>query len=246
MMNKNFYLSLLIFMTLTTVHAQEFTIRKIEMAGDKLLLHYDLVDTIKNRHYTVSLYSSKDNFLQPLQKVSGDAGLEVVPGKNHKIIWAAKEELGNEFDGKVALEVRGRLYIPFVRFKGFEDYKVVKRGKPYILTWTGGSRQNILNFELYRDNQKIWAQPPVANTGSHEIVIPTSVKPGTNYRFKITDTKNKDEIVNTGLFKIKRKIPLGMKIVPLLVAGGVIYWLSQNDKTDEIADPLVPTDKDKN
>src|SRR5688572_26877076 len=160
------------------VIAQEFTLRKLELAGDKLVVHYDLIDTVRNRHYTVNVYSSKDNFLHPLQKVSGDAGLEVVPGKNRKIVWAAKEELGHDFDGKVGLEVRGRLYIPFVRFKGFEDYRVVKRGKPYILSWTGGTRQNILNFELYKGDHKVWAQPPVANTGSHELIIPTSVRPG--------------------------------------------------------------------
>lgn len=245
MMSKKILLSLLVVLLVDAVSAQEFAIKKVELLGDKLLIHYDLIDTVKNRHYTINVFSSRDNFLHPLQRVTGDAGLEVVPGKNRKIVWAAKDELGNQFDGKVALEVRGRLYIPFVRFKGFEDYKIVKRGKPYILTWTGGTRQNILNFELYRGDHKVWAQPPVANTGSHEIVIPTHVKPGTDYHFRITDTKNKDDIVNTGSFRIKRKIPLALKIVPLFVVAGVAYWLTQSDEIETIADPILPKDGDR-
>src|SRR5882724_3153880 len=97
--------------------AQEFAIKKVEVATDKVFIFYDLIDTISSRTYTVNIYSSRDSYVSPLQKVQGDLGLEVKPGRNRKITWNAKDELGGDFEGKVGLEVRGKLYIPFIRFQ---------------------------------------------------------------------------------------------------------------------------------
>src|SRR6188768_255709 len=81
------------------VRAQEFTIKKVEITGESVILHYDLIDTVKARTYSINLYSSKDSYLAALQKVKGDVGLEVRPGVNKKIIWNSKEELGPVFHG---------------------------------------------------------------------------------------------------------------------------------------------------
>ena len=223
-------------------YAQEFSIKKVELDGTKINVYYDLMDSVAGRTYTVSIYASKDNFIAPLTKVSGDMGLEVKPGGNKKIVWNAQQELGADFEGKVGLEVRGRLYIPFVRFSGFEDYKVLKRGKPYQLTWSGGTRQNVLNFDLYKDEEKIYTIPNVANVGNHEISIPTSVKPGKGYKFKISDSKNKDEVVYTSSFILKRKVSLAVKIIPILGLGVVATILSgnKNSSPENIVDPLTP------
>ena len=227
-------------------YSQEFTMKNLEMAGDNLIIHYDLLDSVKNRTYTISVFSSKDDFLSPLPQVKGDVGLEVRPGTNRKIIWPAKEALGAAFSGKVSFEIRGRVYVPFVRFTGFSDYKLIKRAKPYVVTWTGGTRQNILNFDLYNGEDKVWTEAGVANTGNFELTIPSSVRPGKNYHFRISDSKNKDEVVNTGTFTIKRKIPLAMKVIPLLAAGGIVYLLGGGtDGPEPISDPLKPTDQNK-
>lgn len=214
----------------SSLYAQEFNITRFELAGDKLLVFYDLIDTVKNRNYTVNVYSSKDNFLNPIQKLSGDAGLEVTPGRNKKITWNAKEELGADFVGKIAIEIRGRLYVPFVRFGGFEDYKVRKRGVPFTITWTGGTRQNVLNFDLYKGDSKVWTQAGVGNTGNYELTIPTHVKAGSGYRFKISDSKNKEDVVFTGEFAIKPRIPLVVKAIPIAALAGGAYLLLSGDK----------------
>ena len=87
-------------LTSLTVMSQTFSIKRLEVAGDKINLYYDLVDTVSSRTYTIALYSSHDNFVLPVQKASGDLGLEVKPGRNRKIVWNAKEELGAAFNGK--------------------------------------------------------------------------------------------------------------------------------------------------
>src|SRR6478609_6851435 len=175
-------------------NAQEFSIKKIELTSQSVILHYDLIDTVKSRIYTIHVYSSKDSYLAPLQKIKGDAGLEVRPGQNKKIEWSSKEELGAAFHGDIELEIRGRVYIPFIRFEGFQDGQVIKRGKPKTITWSGGTRQNILNFTLYKTDPKgdryVEVIPNVANSGTYDLIIPTSVKSGKGYYFLVSDSKN--------------------------------------------------------
>ncbi len=224
----------------TQAFAQNFSIRKVEVAGDNINIYYDLLDSVTSRTYTVDLYSSRDNFVSRLEKVNGDLGLEVKPGGNRKITWAAKEELGSAFEGKVGLEVRGRVYIPFVRLEGLN--RIYKRGRAFPLTWTGGTQQNILNFDLYKGEEKIYPFSNIANVGKTDINIPTSVKPGKDYYFRITDSKNKDQVVKSANFSIKRKVPLLVKIIPVVAIGGVIAALPKSSaQNKDIPDPLDPT-----
>jgi hypothetical protein len=220
------------------VKGQEFTIRAVETTPDhRIVVHYDLIDTTRNRLYTVFVYSSLDNFLTPLTKLSGDAGLEVKPGMGKKITWRSKEELPAGFDGDVQLEIRGRVYIPFIRFEGFQDAVVRKRKTPFTVKWSGGSRQNILNFQLYqrREDQEVLVHtyPNIPNSSEYTLEIPNSVKPGNNYYFRISDTKNTDQVVITPLFTVKRKIPLLWKGVALAGVGYLVFVLLHDDGDDE-------------
>lgn len=234
-----FLLTLLSFFALP-LFSQDFKVNRVELAAGKVNIYYDLIDTTA-RGYTINVYASRDNFIAPLQKVTGDAGLEVKAGKAKKIVWDAPAELGPDFDGKVAVEVRGRVYIPFVRFERFEEYKAIKRGKPYNISWTGGTPQNILNFELYKGEKKVSTFTDIANTGKYKLTLPTSVKPGNNYKFKITDSKNKDEIVYTSNFTVKRKVPLLLKVIPVLGLGVLAATLGGASKgAKEIIDPVNP------
>jgi hypothetical protein len=226
---------LMLFVVNYRCHAQQFTIKRVELANQQVIVHYDLIDDVTGRSYTLNVYGSHDNYLNPLQKITGDVGLEVKPGLNKKFIWDPRTELGESYQGSVALEVRGRLYIPFVRFTGFEDYRVLKRGKPYQLTWSGGTQQNILNFDLYKGDKKVSTFTNIANVGNYKLTLPTDTKPGKDYRFKISDTKNKDEVVYTGSFAVKRKTPLLLKVLPVLALGYLAATLGGgSDTTKEI------------
>lgn len=227
-------------------NAQEFSIRKVEVAGDNVLVYYDLIDTVKSRTYTINLYSSRDTFVTPLVKVEGDLGLEVKPGRNRKITWKAKEELGADFEGKVGLEVRGKLYVPFIRFQGFKDHIVRKRGVPFDIVWSGGRSTSLINFELLKGD-KLVAVPHAnvaATVGKVTLKIPNNIKPGDNYRFRIVDSKNKDDVVYTDPFTVKRKIPLLVKAIPLVIGGYVVYRIMSKEATPagapEIDDPITP------
>lgn len=225
--------------------AQEFTISKVEITSESVILHYNLIDTTRNRAYTINVYTSKDNFIAPLQKVTGDVGLEVKPGTNRRIVWNSKEELGSSFNGDVELEVRGRLYIPFIRFNDFSDGLVMKRGKVKTITWTGGSRQNILNFAIYKGENYLDVIPNVANSGTYDMVLPTSLKPGKGYFFVVSDSKNRDQVVKTSSFVVKRKVPLLLKIIPVALVAALIPSLSGggSDSADLDTPPDPPPTK---
>lgn len=122
------------------------------------------------------------------------------------------------------MEIRGRIYIPFVRLNG---------------SYQTNTEQNILNFDLYRDEQKITSFPNIANVGHHAFTLPTSVKPGKGYSFRIIDTKNRDQIVNTKSFVVKRKVPLLLKVVPFVAIGVVIATLPK-PTLDDTSVPKAP------
>lgn len=230
------FLIFFIFLT-RLVSAQDVTIQSIELTAEQVVLHYDLIDTTKNRTYTIFLYSSKDNYLAPLGKVSGDVGIEVKPGMNKRIAWSAREELGTSFVGDVDLEIRGRVYIPFIRFDSFDQVKVRKRGVPFLVKWAGGTRQNILNFELMRGEKLVYTFPNVPNAFEYKLTIPKNTKPGNGYSLRVSDTRNKDQVVTTSTFTIKSRIPLLVKAVPILALGGLVYVIAtkpsgSSDKPD--------------
>lgn len=228
---------------------QTVSISNIEFVDNQVHLTYNLEDSIVGRYYSIRLYSSEDNFINPLQKVSGEIGLEIKPGFSKKVIWDASKELGSSFDGKVALEVRGRVFVPFINMEGFEDIQTIKRQRDYNIIWTGGRPQNILNFNLYKGEQKVQTFANIANVGHYNLQLPAHTKPGKNYRFVVSDIKNKDEVVRTAEFRVKRKIPLVVKIVPAaILTSAIAYFASQSSSSSStettpdksIPDPILP------
>ena len=204
--------------------AQRVEIKRIFFKDTKVHVQYKLIDDKSDRSYQMQLYGSKDNYISPLKNVTGDVGVDIYAGDDKEIVWDPFAEYGAEFNEEIALEIRGRVYIPFVKLDGF-NYKSLKRGKEYHLSWTGGSSSNILNIELYKGDTKVAAFSNIANVGEYNMTIPKGVKPGKGYRLRISDKKNKDDVVFSKEFKIVRKIPLVAQVGGGIIAAGGIYYL---------------------
>ena len=222
------------------VFSQEVLIDQIRVKGEDVILTFSLKDEDPDQRYSLHLYSSIDNFIQPLQLVEGDIGIDIPVGGNKQVIWHAGDELGADFDGDVALEIQGNIYTPFISIESFEAYGTLKRGKPYTFNWAGGRGDNVLRFELYQGDRKASVFEERPNVGSTSLVIPTDVKPGKDYRFRVSDVRNRDEIVYTGTFNVKRKIPLLMKIGMFLGIAGGTYFLIPETGEDVIPLPNEP------
>src|SRR5271154_934813 len=98
---RGFILLFIAFIFFSKASAQNVTIRNIELAGEKVVVHYDLDDNDPNHEYLLSLYSSRDNFASPLTKVTGDIGPEVKPGTGKRVEWNVLQELG-AFKGRIS------------------------------------------------------------------------------------------------------------------------------------------------
>lgn len=220
-------------------YAQDIDIREVKLAGSKVEIHYDLSDERPDRTYAISLYTSKDNYIQPMEMVHGDIGIDIKVGDNKVITWEAMEELGSDFDGEINLELKGNIYVPFITVDGLPEGTEFTRGKPFEMVWSGGRGSNLLNFELYRGEQLIFAYDELGNTGNAEMTIPGNIKPGEDYRFRISDTRNRDDVVITNYFIVKPKIPKIVKIVAgaAVILGPTIYFVTREQ---EEALPLPP------
>jgi len=58
---------------------------------------------------------------------------------------------------------------------------------------------------------------------------------------KITDTKNSEDVLYTSEFKVKPKVPLLIKVLPVLVIGGAVVALSGGDGGGGGTDPVDDT-----
>ena len=242
---KKLLLLTLCLLSIFTLKAQTITIKKIELAGEKVIVHYDLDDGNPNNEYLLNLFSSKDNFTAPLAKVKGDVGPEVKPGANKKIEWRILEEYGG-YKGKIALEIRGKVYIPFLKLTNFDITKSYKRGGNYDLTFKPGNT-NPIHVELYKGSQRVQGDLNHPNNGAYILSISPKVKPGNDYRLKFTDSKNSEDSFYTNFFKVKPKIPLLLKVIPAVaVVSAAVFILKGKKKespepsSDEIDITLPP------
>jgi len=231
---------MIILMLLSSVvgYGQQLEVKRIELSGADVIFHYTLSDSVAGRSFTINLYTSRDNYINPLERLSGDFGLQVKAGNDRKVIWHAQQELGNSFDGKVAVEIRARVYVPFIMFDGFNK---IKKGKPTDLTWRGGSRQHMLNFELYnKKGERVTVLNANTNAAANHttVTLPGDVKAGKGYKFRIVDSKNKDLAVESTPFTIKRKVPFLLIALPI-VAGGVVasQFINPPGEDGNIPDP---------
>lgn len=235
------YLIAFVFLLGYASKSQTIKVTNIGYEQNKVVITYQLQDSVVGRYYTVGVYTSEDDYTNPLKHVEGDVGLEIKPGKERKIYWDAKLEQGAFYEGKMAFELRGKEFMPFISMGGFEEVKTIKRGREYNITWTGGGAHNILNFDLYDEEKKVLTFPNIANAGHYKLILPKWVKPGNNYKFKISDTKNSEEVIYTEVFKVRRKIPLVYTVLAGIGVGGaaaaIIMLQPKTIGDDFILDP---------
>ena len=123
----------------------------------------------------------------------------------------------------------------------FQDIPVsIKRGKTVDIKWTESQEQNSRNLLLYLDGIKVNTLKENITTNQYQWIIPDEQSPGKNYQLGLT-LNDSDDIYFSQSFKIKRKIPLGVKVfVPAAVTGAIIYIICcTGDQDPELPDPPV-------
>lgn len=234
---RKLYLFLLLLQASSCLFAQQIGIKRVEIAGRNIVVHYDLDDSNPNHLYHIQLFSSQNNFSTALTRVTGDVGGDIKPGTDKQIVWHIGEELG-PYKGRISLEIRGRVYVPLLRLTNFNARKKYKRGKSYVFTWQPGN-QNLVNLALYKGDQQLFADV-VPNNGRYELTFPAKAKPGKDYTIRFIDSRDNQLSVETPQFSVTQKIPLYIKALPL-AAGAAVYLLLPKPKETGIPDPELPS-----
>jgi hypothetical protein len=226
----------------TIAHAQRAAIKKVELAGEKIIVYYDLEDSNPANEYQIQLYASQSNFATALTKVKGDVGNEIKPGSDKKIEWNVRDEIG-PYKGRLALEIRGRMFMAVARINSISEGDKFKRGKSHLVNWRPGNT-NPVNIELLKAGQPVSTEINQPNSGAFNLFIPEHNKVGKDYTIRITDTKNPSDFVVSQPFAVTRKIPLLLKVLPVAAIGGAVYLLggggSAPQITKGIPDPPHP------
>ena len=152
--SKRKHLLVIFLFASTLANSQTASISKVELAGEKIIVHYDLDDSNPANEYQINLYASQDNFATALAKVKGDVGDEVKPGTGKKIEWSIREELG-PYKGKLSLEVRGRMFISVARINSISSGDKYKRGKSHHLRWKPGNNNQVtISLPVHSSSQE--------------------------------------------------------------------------------------------
>lgn len=214
----------------TIAHAQKASIKRVELAGEKIVVWYDLEDSNPANEYQIQLYSSQSNFNTALSKVTGDVGNEIKPGYDKKIEWKVREELG-PYKGRLSLEIRGRMFLAVARINSITTGQKFKRGKNHLINWRPGNN-NPVNIELLKNSQAVSTELNQPNSGAFNLFIPSHSKVGNDYTLRITDTRNSADFVVSPPFGVRRKVALGVKILPVLAVGAAVLLLGGDGGTE--------------
>jgi hypothetical protein len=201
--------------------SQTFENVRATSLGNKVAITYDLVAPQNDQPYAVEIYGSHNNYTSPIRLLTGDVGNNVLPGRSKRAEWDVLSEL-KTFKGDITFEVRGRPVVVKLNFKSPTAGGSVRRGKSTSVQWFGGTPQQQVKLELLKNGQVVSSLGERTNTGSYEWVVPKDMEKGDGFSLKLTSGQ---ETVNSGTFSVKSKVPLALKIAPVLVAGGVVAVL---------------------
>lgn len=227
---------LMFWFSYTAAQTVENVTYKVE--GGSITITYDIIGDV-GEFYFITIYSSADNFNQPIISVVGDVGRDISPGRGKSVKWDAKKDLG-DYKGRLSLTVRAEL-IAFIEFSNITAKQKFKKGTSNEITWTGGPRGNI-KLELYDRSNKVAEITNTVNTGRFTWVIPKKFESGKTFKIRASSG---DRASFSPEFQISGKMPIWMIAIPVVVIGGVIALLAGGDnggmeKGDKILDPLLP------
>ena len=217
--------------------AQEITNIRAETKGNLVIIQYDLTSKIAGQLFEVSVFSSHNSMQEPLVYVRGDVGVNVVPGRNKRIEWGAKKEIG-VFDGQLSLKLEAKLVFSPMIVRTPKEDTYIRRGRNYEITWDGGVEQENLQLELWKDSTLSFIINRVPNAGKYTWELPMTLAPASTYKIRLMSVAAPSNFDFSEPFEIRRKIPMAAKLAPVGIAVGVGTWLLINALTVPEEPPL--------
>lgn len=193
-----------------------------------VVITYDLPGDNPKQFYNIEVFSSQDAYRVPLKFVTGDVGSKIPGGAQKQIFWSVAKAIG-AFKGQLSFKVKAEvLPLPF-SFVNLDAGSSVRRGKSTDVQWEGGPAGQNVKLELYRGSERVGDVADTKNTGQYTWTVPGDFAKGTGYTLRISDGK---QTGTSGIFAVKSKIPLLLKLSPLLIGAAVIPFLGGGGGTE--------------
>ena len=219
-----FFRSLLLVVFISTVHftnAQTVENVTSKFEGAKVMISYDLVFDHPGILFDVQVFSSHNNYVSPVTQVTGDVGEDVSPGKSKNIVWDAGAELPEDFNDFVSIKVKAAaMNVPDYQFSPLPATSF-KRERYVTLNWSGGLVGEPVRIDLLNNGQVVQNLTRGKDGNSYYWQVPKKLKTGSGYSFQLSGAYSTDRKAISQPFKVKSKIPLIVKLSPILV-GGVV------------------------
>ena len=228
---RNFFLLLSFLFCFQNGMAQELKNIMAEFQGDKMKVTYDLLCDNAEQEFTLSVYSSHDDFQSKLSNVIGDVGNNVLPGRGKTITWYLLTELPTNFDETIQLKLVAspvgveKPVAKKMRFLYPGENTRAKKGKTFHISWEGTSPDNNYLLELYSGNTKRADLARISSEKGYTWKIPKQTEKGKNYKLKLTSRENSMDYIISPEFEIKGGMSPALIAIPVAVAAGVTYFV---------------------
>ena len=224
-----------------SLQAQRIENIDVQLVNENIILSFDLLpqESIAEK-YDLAITSSIDGHKKPLQVKNGSVS-DVAPKNRLQYTIDGIQNLG-DFKGEVKFRIKATLTYSPLRILSPKDKISVKKGKTLELSWAGGNNTSEYNIELYKSNVLSTTIESKNSSKKSNWKVPKNFRTGNDYKIKIAVDGKENQSVFTKQFTIKRKIPILIKVMPLVVAGGVFALISGGGGSDP--DPVIPIPPD--
>ena len=219
--------------------AQEVTnIVPSQMEDGRVKISYTLKGAYPDQMFSVKLYSSFNGFAKALEHVTGDANKDNITPGNKEIIWDAAKEI-TAFEGELVFRVIATPVSDYSVLYPTEGEKF-KKGETMPIKWDGFNPQTSLRLELYKGNRSTKEITRTAQGYSYNWDINQAVRPG-KYSLRVSKAQNPKEFAQSGVFTIRRKVPIAITISgAALVSGAVAWYLTRPEDVEPLPEPPQP------
>lgn len=222
---KKLLIGILLFFVGYNTKAQEVQNVKIDFKEGIISLTFDLSPQKSLRErYNLEITSSKDNYTNPVPVLNNSTeNIEPKKGLQYQID-ALKNFEG--FRGDLNFKIKAVFAYSLLEFITPSEIASLKKGKSLQLSWIGGLENDKYSLELYKQGAKVSTLQSMLTRKVTSWDMAKDTKAGSGYMIKVVSEKNKQLSAFTQSFKIKRKIPIVIKILPFAIAGGVFAIIS--------------------
>ena len=194
-----YFLSLFCLTGFLTSHAQTIENLTNTFDGEKMVITYDLISPDVTQKFKVSLFSSHNNYTTPLTLLTGDFGDNVLPGRNHRVLWDVKNGVPADFDGKISIKVKAAPMVPVVEPAKVEALSKLaikplvqstyKKGSTIQISWSGGQTGDKIIIEVLKSGQVKQKLSEISNsTQSYSWLMSADMKQGKDYTLRLTNS----------------------------------------------------------